>query len=513
MHNMFGLILFIISALIAIGGLGYLLYLTISLVKSPMLEVDFKKIFKKYSLFAGIFVIGLTLLFIAIPLWNGWTLNGLEWVCVILGGLFTSVSGIISLETFIIHYYGKNIPEKLNKVLFIILMVTFPLLFVFIFILTDGYALHFSYPLINGISFTGVIPTPETGGANITFYALCILTGAIYAYLISDHKFYLQYGKHGILESTFIIAFPAGIIGARIFYVIGNWHEFAPNPVSMFYIWQGGLTILGGAIVGIVAGVAWFMWRNKGYNIWLAVDIIVPTILLAQAVGRWGNFFNCEVHGVLSNENYWRWLPLTVFENAHYSSTSGWAPEGQLYVPLFFIESLVNLLGFFVLSHLFGNALRKYTELGDIAFGYLIWYGLTRTIMEPLRDSAYNMGNNGYWSWFWSIIFVLAGTLLIVINHTVHRIKKKKEGTYAIKNYSFLSSLIESICFLLVGSGLLITGAILMHNSTFTLEISFNNFNIGLILAVLGGCLLIALAVTIPTFIDALIDRKNPQNA
>lgn len=510
---MVGLILFIISALIAIGGLGYLLYLTITLVRSPMVEVDYKKTLQKYAIFAGVFVIGLTLLFVAIPLWNKWNLASWEWVCTILGGFFTAILGVVSLETFILHYYGKNLPEKLNKYLFIILMVAFPLLFVVIFVLSDGYALHLTYPLINGISFTGKVPTPEEGGANITFYALCILTGAIYAYLISDHKFYQQYGKHGILESTFIVAFPAGIIGARIFYVIGNWHEFASNPVSMFYIWQGGLTILGGAIVGIVVGVVWFMWRNKGYSIWLAVDIIVPTILLAQAVGRWGNFFNCEVHGVLSDENNWRWLPLVVFKNAHYSSTSGWAPDGQLYVPLFFIESLINLLGFFVLSHVFGKALRKHTELGDIAFGYLIWYGLTRTLMEPLRDSAYNMGTNGYWSWFWSLIFALAGTLLIVINHTIHRIKKKKEGTYAIKANTLLASIIETSILVLIGAALIIVGVLLMSGHNFSQEIAFNPFNIGIILLVIGSCHLLALGITIPVLVDAVIERKQVTNA
>lgn len=509
---MVGLILFIIAALIVVGCLGYLLYLTITLVRSPMFEVNYQKTLQKYAIFAGGFVLGLVLLFIAIPLWNNWKVAGLEWACIIIGALFTGALGVVSLETFIIHYYGKNLPEKLNKWLFIILMVAFPLMFVFVFILSDGYALHLSYPLINGISFTGGVPTPETGGANLTFYALCILSGAVYAYLISDHKFYIQYGKHGILESTFIVAFPAGIIGARIFYVIGNWHEFASDPVTMFYIWKGGLTILGGAIVGIVAGVAWFMWRNKGYNIWLAVDIIVPTILLAQAVGRWGNFFNCEVHGVLADENSWKWLPLIVFKNAHFSSTSGWAPEGQLFVPLFFIESLVNLLGFFVLSHVFGKALRKYTELGDIAFGYLIWYGLTRTLMEPLRDSAYNMGTNGYWSWFWSMIFMIVGTLLIVGNHTIHRIKKKKEGTFVVKNSALLSSTIESIAFFSLGLSLMIVGVLLMGGFSFTPEISFNPYNVGIILLVIGACHLLALAVTIPNLVDAIIESSPKKN-
>ena len=157
----------------------------------------------------------------------------------------------------------------------------------------------------------------------------------------------------------------------------------------MFAIWEGGLTILGGAITGIVVGVAWFLWRNKGYNIWLAIDIIVPTILVAQAVGRWGNFFNCEVHGIAMSSEYWKWLPKFILFNSQYSSVSGFAEAGQIYVPLFFIEFVANLLGYFVLAHLFGVKLRKYTQLGDLAFGYVMWYGMTRVLMEPLRDIIY----------------------------------------------------------------------------------------------------------------------------
>ena len=90
-----------------------------------------------------------------------------------------------------------------------------------------------------------------------------------------------------------------------------------------FMIWEGGLTILGGAIMGIAVGVAWFMWRNKGYSIWIAVDLIVPTILLAQAIGRWGNFFNCEVHGVEMSEQAWSWLPTFIFKNIHFGLGNG----------------------------------------------------------------------------------------------------------------------------------------------------------------------------------------------
>lgn len=505
------MVLFIISAIAAAGLLIYLLYQTITLVRSPMLTVDFKATLKKYGLFAGGFVVSLTLLFISIPLLNNWKLEGWEWLCVVIGGLLASSAAIISLETFIIHYYGKNIPEKLNKWLYRSLVIAFPLLFVFVFLLTNGYAFHMTYPLINGISFSGDAPRPSNNvSPNITFYSLCILSGAIYAYFIGDHEFYKQYGKHGILESTFLVAFPAGIIGARIFYVIGNWNvEFANREFwHVFAIWEGGLTILGGAIMGIGIGVLWFIWRNKGYNIWVAVDLIVPAILLAQAVGRWGNFFNCEVHGVLVDDKYWTWLPLVVFQNAHFSSahTAAGMVQGQLYVPLFFIECLTNLLGFFVLAHLFGKKLRRFTELGDLGFGYLIWYGLTRTFMEPLRDSNFNMGSKGYWSWFWSLMFIVIGVILIALNHIIRYRLALKKGNYHVKDTAFRNSLIQAGVIVVTSIILLTTAIILMSSSNFTQTISYDKFNVGLIFLVLGISDLILLGVVVPGFIES---RKN----
>ena len=186
---------------------------------------------------------------------------------------------------------------------------------------------------------------------------------------------YKQYGKHGLLESTFFVAFPAGIIGARIFYVVGNYtKEFANQEWwKVFAINDGGLTILGGAITGIVVGVLWFLWKRRQYSIWVAVDIILPTILIAQAVGRWGNFFNCEVHGLEIDPNLLWWMPKVVVNNAIYSSTQGLLSDGNVYLPLFYIEAVLNLLGYAILGEILPRFFKKQRELGDVAFGYLVW--------------------------------------------------------------------------------------------------------------------------------------------
>ena len=495
---------------------GVSIYFTSSLIKTPMIEIDFKKYFIKI----GSFIVGAIISFLVASfgfyMWLNATPDVLHVVQLVCGGIFFIAGLLTAINCFMLHYYGKNIPEKLDKWLFRIILIGFTVSVIFFFIWTNGLAPYLSYPLINGINFTHGFVTPESVdennspiSPNLAFYAICILSGAILVYFLCDHYMYKEYGVHGIFESTFFVAFPAGIIGGRIGYVVGNWHEFAGgNFFDVFAIWKGGLTILAGAPAGIIAGVAWFLWRNRDKSIWIAFDLVLPAILIAQAIGRWGNFFNCEVHGLTSSIDNWKWLPEIVWRNGQYSSESGYAGDGLMFVPLFFIECLVNLLGFFVLGHVFGKALRKYTELGDIGFGYIIWYGLTRVFMEPLRSEKFQMGSSGHWSWIWGMIFTFAGTLFIVVNHTMRYFMRKKNGKPYAKTHSMLPGLISTVVFLLAASSLIAYGVYLMTNNNYIAPVDYNPFNIGLILLVIGASLLLCLGISVPTFISGLNNKK-----
>ena len=490
---------------------GISIYLTVSMVKSPMIEIDYKKFLSKVAMFVGGAVISFLVASFGFYMWLKATPDALHVIELILGALLFSGGLLTAINCFILHYYGRNLPEKLDQWLFRVQLIGFVVAVFFFFIWTNGLAIPDSYyPLVNGISFTEGFVTPASGSPNIAFYALCILSGAILVYFVCDHYMYKEYGEHGIFESTFFVAFPAGIIGARIAYVIGNWEkEFAGRDFyKVFAIWEGGITILGGAIAGILVGVLWFLWRQKGKSIWIAFDLVLPTILIAQAIGRWGNFFNCEVHGLEVSAANWKWLPEIVLGNARFSSTSGFADEGNIYVPLFFIEAVVNLLGYFVLGHVFGKALRKYTELGDVGFGYIIWYGLTRVFMEPLRDSSYQMGNKGYWSWVWSMIFVFAGTLCIVINHIVRHILRKKNNTFSVKPNDKKVGLISTACVLLVAVIFIVIGVTLMSQNVFNAVVAYNSFNVGLICLVIGVSFFMCLAISLLITIEAFKDKR-----
>ena len=126
------------------------------------------------------------------------------------------------------------------------------------------------------------------GNLHIAFYAICIIVGAIVAYKLSQHFLKKKGFDPEAIENLFYIAFPCGIVGARIWYVIAQWSaEFASRPwYKVFFIWEGGLAIQGGVIAGVVAGVIFMIKRRPNIPVLLAADCIVPTILIAQAIGR-----------------------------------------------------------------------------------------------------------------------------------------------------------------------------------------------------------------------------------
>jgi phosphatidylglycerol:prolipoprotein diacylglycerol transferase len=284
-----------------------------------------------------------------------------------------------------------------------IMLFIFPAL-IFFYLSLEAIEPGFTYPLPKGIPFANPL---------ITFYAVFILSGALLAYTLAEREFTKLGKKKGYVEDIFIIAFPAGILGARLWYVWGQWDiEFATRDFwHVFAIWEGGLAIMGGALGGALVGILYVLWKRKDIKILQAIDIAVPTILVAQAVGRWGNFFNQEVYGVITDVSQWSWLPTFIQQQM----TIG----GSFRVPLFLIESFINLTGYFVIRYGIGEGLKRYQRPGDQALMYLVWYGLTRGIMEPLRNPTFNMGNDGNWSFVWGWVFFATGLLAILVNHFV----------------------------------------------------------------------------------------------
>ena len=200
------MVLAIIFLVLFVGSAAISIYQTVQMIKSPMIEIDYKKFLSKIAMF----VIGAVISFIVASfgfyMWLKATPDFIHVFELVVGGLLFSGGLLTAINCFILHYYGRNLPEQLDKWLFRIQLIGFVLATVFLFIWTNGLAPYLSYPLINGISFTEGFVTPKDGLPSIAFYALCILSGAILVYFVCDHYMYKEYGEHGLYESTFFVA-------------------------------------------------------------------------------------------------------------------------------------------------------------------------------------------------------------------------------------------------------------------------------------------------------------------
>lgn len=386
--------------------LGSSTMLGLSLKDFVQKEADVTTLFKgKHRLISlSIGVGALSFMLLLLP----FTFNAIEvrgQLMAIFGSLFFALALLLFAASFVLHYYKFNLLKVHQKASKLVMVISAVLALLFLFVTLDGltYLNVIKFPLPMGIP--GQEPV-------VAFYAIFILSGALLVLAISDHEFYKKYGRHGILENVFYIAFPAGIVGARLWYVIGEWENggYADNPMKIFAFRDGGLAIMGGALLGIIVGVWFFVKFRKEYSITFAFDVIVPTILVAQAIGRWGNFTNQEVYGgVIGNMSNWFWVPEFVKRQMYIL--------GEYRQPFFLVESLLNLMGYFVIRFAVGRGLQKYRKPLDLGFLYIVWYGLVRFIMEPLRDPLFNMGNSGKWSVYNALIFFVVGILLIVLNH------------------------------------------------------------------------------------------------
>ena len=365
-----------------------------------------------------------------------WASNRALYMVLFILGLFAFgyCAGLLA-ESAAIRSLKKKKDDSLSKTLDWTFYISIALTVISFFLFMEGIAPFLEYPLTsgfaigsNGAYLVSAANRAKSGDFHLAWYGVIIVFGAFVAYLISDARMYREYHKHGLLDIVILVAFPSGIIGARVWYVIGNFErEFANGKSNPIAIWDGGLTILGGALAGVIAGYLVVKFFKKKIDPRYALDAVVPTILLAQAIGRWGNFFNNEVYGQTVSMDGWMWLPTWIRNQMHFNGYTGTFLEaGMMNVPLFLIEALLNVAGFFIITFVFEKLLKKYIVRGDLTGLYFIYYGLVRVIMEPMRNSSFNMGSDNAWSVCNSLIYIVIGLGLCSYFH-LHDYYKKKE--------------------------------------------------------------------------------------
>lgn len=220
-----------------------------------------------------------------------------------------------------------------------------------------------------------------------------------------------------------LLTVPTAIVFARLYYVIFEWDQYAANPIHALFIWEGGIAIYGSIIGGIVATLIFSKWKKISF--WTLADLVAPGLVLGQAIGRWGNFFNQEAFGELVTNPDLQFFPYAVYIER----------LGEWHMATFFYESVACFLIFIFL--LIYRRKAKNAPAGNLFLWYWVLYGIERAYVEGLRtDSLWifkggiPIGNliffpNGLRvSQVLSIIMVIAfGTVLIV--RAVKRHKKQ----------------------------------------------------------------------------------------
>ena len=222
----------------------------------------------------------------------------------------------------------------------------------------------------------------EIGPLSVAWYGLIIVVAMILAVYLTIKEGEIRGISEDFVVDTAFWVLPLGILGARLYYVLFELDYYLANPLQILAIWEGGLAIYGGIIVGVLT----VYWRAKKENVpfLLIIDILAPYTLLAQAIGRWGNFINQEAHGGEVSRQFLEnlMLPEFIIEGMHI--------YGAYYHPTFLYESLWSLLGVVLLL-----VLRNREQLllrGETTAGYLIWYGFGRLFIEGLRTDSLYLG-------------------------------------------------------------------------------------------------------------------------
>lgn len=234
-------------------------------------------------------------------------------------------------------------------------------------------------------------------GISVFYYGVIISSAILTAFLIGIYLLKKKKYPENIAYLILLICVPLGIICARVYYVlfdsVGSYDSF----FDIINIRGGGIAIYGGVLGGAFG--LWLVSRIKKCGFFTLADICVVCLILAQSIGRWGNFVNQEAHGFAVDNHF---FPFTVLIN------------GQAYLATFFYESILNLIGFVFLFFMLG----RQKKWGTTSACYLIWYGTVRAIIEPLRtDSLLIFGSSemilNRVSFLLSLVIIGLGVLLL----------------------------------------------------------------------------------------------------
>ena len=251
----------------------------------------------------------------------------------------------------------------------------------------------------------------QLGPISIRWYAICIVSGLILAVYLSMKEALRKKIDPDAIIDFILIAFPLAIVGARLYYVIFEWGYYSQHLGEIFAIWNGGIAIYGGLLTGAL--VLYLFSRRRLIEPIDFLDIAAPSVMIAQSIGRWGNFFNQEAYGTaVKSLNY---LPSFIRDQMYI--------DGSYRQPTFLYESIWNLLGFLLILIL--RRKPQFLRQGEITAFYLIWYGFGRMIIEGMRTDSLMFAGLRVSQWL-SMILILVGFAIIIY-------QRRKKAPYYVE--------------------------------------------------------------------------------
>ena len=261
------------------------------------------------------------------------------------------------------------------------------------------------------------IPSPdisyiELGPVRVHFYALFILTGIVLALLLTESRLKARGVESGIALDVSFWAIPFGILGGRFFHVVTHPNDYffqGADLLAPFRIWEGGMAIYGALIFGALG--AYVGAKKSGIRFVSYLDAVAPGILLAQAIGRWGNYFNNELFGLPTN------LPWGLEISSSNPAYPAGLPDGVLFHPTFLYESIWSLVG---VALLLAADKRFNLRWGRMIGLYLVYYSIGRIWVEAIRidPSEIVLGLRiNIWS---AIISIAVGLAVMIIQSRRH---------------------------------------------------------------------------------------------
>src|SRR5699024_1620575 len=254
----------------------------------------------------------------------------------------------------------------------------------------------------------------QFGPLSVHWYGIIIGVGILLGYFIAQESVKrIGFDSDTLVDIIFWSAI-FGFVVARLYFVVFQWPYYIQNPIEIPMIWHGGIAIHGGLIGGFVTGI--IICKQKNISPFQIGDVIAPSMILGQGIGRWSNFMNHEAHGGPVSR--------TFLENIHIPDfiINNMYINGKYYHPTFLYESIWDILGFVILI-----LLRKHLRIGDTFSLYLIWYSVGRFFVEGMRTDSLMLTSDIRVAQLMSVILIIVGITIMIIRRVKYNAPRYKD--------------------------------------------------------------------------------------